>query len=136
MNYTAESSYCTQYHLYHSVNISPWTPASIGFKGNVSRDFGLCGRVTAHFINIFMLNLDLRKLMVRWTLSLRRVYCSKDQLQLKIRGQYCSDRLFSGHYCTSGASQRYGTSPLDCLSHQHSTPHMRSTGQMKIRWET
>ena len=63
-------------------------------------------------------------------------YWSKDQLELKIRGQHCSDRLFSGQYCTSGAPQRHGTGQLNCLSHLYSTPHKQSTGQMKYRWET
>ena len=69
-------------------------------------------------------------------LSVRGEYWAKEQLELKIRGQYRSDRLFSGQYCTSGVSQRYCTSPLDCLSHRHGTPQLRSTGQMKYRWET
>ena len=69
-------------------------------------------------------------------LSVRGEYWSKDQLKLKIHGKYCSARLFSGQYCTSGTSQRYGTSPLDCLSHRYCTPHKRSTGQMKYRWAT
>ena len=60
-------------------------------------------------------------------LSVRGEYWSKEQLELKIRGQYCSDRLFSGQYCTSGAPQRHGTSPLDCLSHRYCTPHKRRT---------
>ena len=39
-------------------------------------------------------------------LSVRGEYWSKDQLELKFHGQYCSDRLFSTQYCTSGAVQR------------------------------
>ena len=63
-----------------------------------------------------------------WTLSPQRM--------LKICGQYCSDRLFSGQYSSSRVSQRYGTSPLDCLNHWHGTPQKLSTRQMKYRFET
>ena len=69
-------------------------------------------------------------------LSVRGEYWSKEHLQLKVRGQYCSDRLFSEQYCTSRPSQRHGTSPLDCLNHRYGTLQKRSTGQMKYRWET
>ena len=70
-----------------------------------------------------------RPVLCHWTvdprklLSVRGEYWSKDQLELKVLGQYCSDRLFSGQYCTSGAPQRHGTSPLDCFSHWYSTLH-------------
>ena len=70
-----------------------------------------------------------RPVLCHWTvdpwklLSVRGEYWSKDQFELKVRGQYCSGRLFSWQYCTSGAPQRHGTSPLDCLSHWYSTPH-------------
>ena len=61
-------------------------------------------------------------------LSVRGEYWSNDQLELKIHRQYCSARLFSRQYCTSGAPQRYGTSPLDCLSHRYGTPWGRLIG--------
>ena len=56
-------------------------------------------------------------------------------LDLKIRGRYCSNRLFSRQYSSSRVSQRYGTSSLDCMNHRHGTPQNRSTGQMKYRGE-
>ena len=59
-------------------------------------------------------------------------------LDLKIRGQYCSNQLvnlLNRHYSPSEASQRYGTCPLDCLNRRNGTPQMQSTVQMKSRWD-